>query len=428
MQQNSIPVERVVGLDAHPDSFTAALVQGPSPRAAIVEKTFDKVPMAQLIRWAKKHTTTSDLIVLEASGNSFHLARSLRAQGFRAEVLESAHLGKLKEAHANNDKISAVRIAKAYLAGTTKSVWVPDETTQKRRDWHHAHRKAVQQVTRLNNSLLSYLSDNGVRPDKRNTILKQSLAQTTEWIRSAKPWSVSQWQVIEIQLKDLHNAMDTRRRWESLLAQEVVQDPLLLSLVRQSGVREVVAFALGAVIGDIHRFAQPCKLVSYVGLNPAFDSSGNESWEGGIGGRGNRGLRNLLIESAHAVLRSREHPLGIWGRKLLARKGELKLVVAAVARRLLISIWYLMMGYAQPLQEITKPLQQKLGVILSHIGKEGLAKLNLTRQALREQMHQSLKTGRVYALNPRRRSHDNTAAAQASLAQDQAELDRVVPA
>ena len=117
MQQNSIPVERVVGLDAHPDSFTAALVQGPSPRAAIVEKTFDKVPMAQLIRWAKKHTTPSDLIVLEASGNSFHVARSLQGEGRRVEVLESAHLGKLKEAHANNDKISAVRIAKAYLIG-----------------------------------------------------------------------------------------------------------------------------------------------------------------------------------------------------------------------------------------------------------------------------------------------------------------------
>ena len=31
-------------------------------------------------------------------------------------------MGKLKEAHANNDKISAVRIGKAYLAGTAKEV------------------------------------------------------------------------------------------------------------------------------------------------------------------------------------------------------------------------------------------------------------------------------------------------------------------
>lgn len=427
MQQNSIPVERVVGLDAHPDSFTAALVQGPNPRAAIVEKTFDKVPMDQLIRWAKKHTTPSDLIVLEASGNSFHVARSLQAQGFRAQVLESAHLGKLKEAHANNDKISAVRIAKAFLAGTTKSVWVPDETTQMRRDWYHAHRKAVELVTALNNSLLSYLSDNGVRPDKSNSVLKQTRAKTMKWLRSARPWSVSQWQVIEIRLKDLYHAMESRRLWESLLAQEVAKDPLLLSLVRQTGVRDVVAFALGAVVGDVKRFAKPCKLVSYVGLNPAFDASGNERREGGVGGRGHRGLRNLLIESAHSVLRSREHPLGIRGRKLLARKGELKLVVAAVARWLLVSIWYQMMGLNEPIVEISKSLDQKLGVIISRIGKEGLAKLNLTRKELRQQMHQRLKTGRVYLLKPKGTPPGSTPA-QDPTQELQAELDRVVPA
>jgi TRAP-type uncharacterized transport system substrate-binding protein len=39
-------------------------------------------------------------------------------------------LGKLKEAHANNDKISAVRIGKAFLAGTARNVWVPDLKSQ----------------------------------------------------------------------------------------------------------------------------------------------------------------------------------------------------------------------------------------------------------------------------------------------------------
>jgi transposase len=425
VQQNSIPVERVVGLDAHPDSFTAALVEGPNPRAAIVRKTFDKVPMAQLTRWANKHTTPADLIVLEASGNSFHVARTLQAAGRKVQVLESAQLGKLKEAHANNDKISAVRIAKAFLAGTAKPVWVPDEKTQQRRDWYHAHRKAVRQVTRLSNSLLSYLSDNGVRTDQSAKILKQSPPKATAWLRSLKDWSATQWQVVEIQLNDLHHALDTKRRWESLLAQEVAQDPVLLSLVRLIGVREVVAFALGAVIGDIHRFAEPRKLVAYVGYNPAFDNSGNDHWSGGIGGHGHKALRSLLIESAHSLLRSK-HPLGHWGRKLLARKGELKLVVAAVARKLLTSVWYLMMGRFEPVEEIPKALDLKLGVIISHIGKEGLAQLNLTRQSLRQQMHQRLKTGRIYVLDPRRRSQAGNPT-QASTAELEAELDRVIP-
>jgi hypothetical protein len=102
-------------------------------------------------------------LVLEASGNSFQVVRTLAAGGRKALVLESCQMGKLKEAHANNDKISAVRIAKAYLAGTAKEVWVPDLKTQERRDWFHAHNKAVKRSTQTRNRLLSYLSDNGVR-------------------------------------------------------------------------------------------------------------------------------------------------------------------------------------------------------------------------------------------------------------------------
>ena len=38
-----------------------------------------------------------------------------------------------------------MRIGKAYLAGTAKEVWVPDLTTQERRDILHAYRKAYRQ-------------------------------------------------------------------------------------------------------------------------------------------------------------------------------------------------------------------------------------------------------------------------------------------
>ena len=65
----------------------------------------------------------------------------------------------------------------------------------------------------------------------------------------------------------------------------------------------MVAFALGAIIGDINRFSNTKKLVKYIGLNPAFDDSGNEQWTGGIGGHGRKDLRCLLIEAAHAILR-----------------------------------------------------------------------------------------------------------------------------
>jgi len=149
-------VERVIGIDAHPDTFTAAILQGLTPAAAVVQRVFNKLPIGHLQTWAQKHTNPQDVFVLEASGNSFHIVRVLAKSNRKALVLESGHLGKLKEAHANNDKISAVRIG-----------------------------KAVRRTTQLRNRLQSYLSDNGVRL-KKGTRLTQ--APNVETIRNRHAW------------------------------------------------------------------------------------------------------------------------------------------------------------------------------------------------------------------------------------------------
>jgi transposase len=389
MNKNANLPGRVIGLDSHPDTFTAAILVGQTPAQALVQNIYNKVPVAQLQNWAKKHTTSRDQFVLEASGNSFQVVRWLAAIGRKVLVLESCQMGKLKEAHANNDKISAVRIGKAYLAGTAKTVWVPDPKTQERRDWFHAHKKAVRRTTQMRNRLLSYLSDNGVRLPKGTSLSPVQL-------RKLKDWSPRQWQVIEGLLMELCHAQEQRAHWRSLIAQEVLADPQLLSIVRLCGVREMVAFALGAIIGDVHRFADPRKLVKYIGLNPAFDESGEGQWSGGIAGHGREDLRALLIESAQAILRSK-HPLAKWGKKLLARKGSASLAVGAIARKLAVAIWYLMMGRWTTLEEIDDQLAVKVSKIITSVGPKGLKQLGQTRKTLREQVYDSLKKGRIYA-------------------------------
>jgi transposase len=404
-------VERVIGFDAHPDSFTAAILHGPTPAAAVVEKTFNKVPMAQLPSWAQKHTTAQDLIVLEASGNSFQVVRTLAAAGRRAKVLESCQMGKLKEAHANNDKISAVRIGKAYLAGTAKEVWVPDPKTQEWRDWFHAYNKATKRTTQMQARLRSYLSDNGVRLKKGTPLAKDP--QIEPKLRAARDWSARQWQVIEIYLAELRHADQQRRHWRSLIAQEVLAEPELLSIVRLCGVREIVAFALGAFVGDIHRFAHPKKLVKYVGLNPAFDDTGETEWSGGIGGHGHKLLRTLLIEGAQAILRGGKSPLARWGKKLLASKGSVNLAVAAIARKLTVAVWYLMMGRWTALEEIDARLLGKVSKMIGSVGQQGLQALGKTRKTYREEICQRLKTGREYVLDPNKKFVPHPAASPA---------------
>lgn len=397
IKPDATPIHRVIGFDSHPDTFTAAMLQGQTPAQAITQRIFNKVPMSHLSRWAEKNTLAEDLIVLEASGNSFQVVRTLAKLGRRALVLESGHLGKLKEAHANNDKISAVRIGKAYLAGTAKVVWVPDLLTQERRDWFHAYSKAVKRTTQMQSRIRSYLSDQGVRLKKGFSLAKDPTAAKV--IAQAREWSPRQEQVIEGMLMELRHADQQRTHWRGLIAQEVLSDPLLLSLVRLCGVADVIAFALGAIIGDIRRFAHPKKLVNYVGLAPAFDDSGQEQWRGGIGRHGRKDLRSLLIEAAHAILRS-SHPLAKWGKRLLAKKGEFNLAVAAVARKLTVAIWYLMMGRWTTLEDIDRRLEIKVGKIISQTGLPALKKRGKQRSEARQNTFHTLKKGRTYVLDP----------------------------
>jgi len=408
MTDKMLPVERVIGFDGHPDSFTAALVRGPTPAAAILERMFHKVPLGQLKSWTTKNTTATDLIVMEASGNSFQLARTLLALGRRALVLESGQMGKLKEAHANNDKISAVRIAKAYLAGTAREVWIPDPKTQERRDWFHTHRKAVNRCVRARNSLLSYLSDNGVRLKKGTPLTKPS---AIEMLRQAHTWSPRQWQVVEGLLMQLRHAEAQRVHWRSLITQDVMADEQLLAIMRLCGVRHIIAFALGALVGDIKRFANPKKLVKYVGLNPAFDDSGQSRWSGGIGGHGRKDLRCLLVQGAQAILRLGSSPLSKWGRKILATKGHRNIAVAAVARRLTVAVWYLMMGRWTPLEEIEPRLHIKIGKLLSDVTAAHLQSTGKDRKHWREEIASKLKSSRVYVLHPAKRFNPQPAPA-----------------
>jgi transposase len=397
MNETINSVERVIGLDAHPDSFTAVILRGTTPANAVQEKMFNKVPMERLLSWANKNTTLQDHFVLEASGNSFHIARLLEGSGRIVSVMESGYAGKLKEAHANNDAISAVRIGKAFLSGTAKTVWVPDLKTQERRDVFHAYIKTVKRTTQIQNRLDSYLSDKGVR--LKREMKGTSNAELKETIRNAKTWESRQWQIIESMLLELSHAQEQEKQWHSLIAQEVIEDPSLLELTRVCGVREIVAFALGSFIGDISRFAKPGSLVKYIGLNPAFDDSGKEKWSGGGGGHGHKELRRLLVESAHAVLRT-QTPIGLWGRKLLGRKSAVNLAVAAVARKLVVSIWYLMKGQWPPVDAIDKRTEVKTGKIISQVGDRRLKEAGKTRKTLREEIYARLKTVKVYQLKP----------------------------
>lgn len=145
-------------------------------------------------------------------------------------------------------------------------------------------------------------------------------------------------------------------------------------------------FSVGAIaeLGDLTRFDQPSKLMSYVGLTPSEHSSGSKRRQGAITKSGNTRARRLLVEGAESYrysanisteMQKRQENLSkeviaiAWKAQLrlckryqyLSKRGKNGNVIkVAIAREMLAYIWSIVL-------EI--PLRQ--AVWLSGPGKKG---------------------------------------------------------
>lgn len=366
---------RIIGLDCHPDTFTAAVFQGTTPHDARKLSTHPDMSLKKLLDWAAKEFTRDDLFLMEAGSNSFEIHRRLLALGLRAVVMESCHVGKHAKTYADNDKMAAARIALVYLQGNAPCVWVPDATTCERRELLHAYNKAVADHTAAINSLKGYLNQFTIRVGNRAF----GNDKTEAWILAQRAWTPLQAELLSDYFRNLRAQTERRKALLRLIGREICAEPLMLRCMKLLGIGQINAFALLAVIGDVRRFERPEQLVAYVGLNPGQRESGRgKNIKLGVGKRGRGDMRHLLVQGAHAVLRTGKNtPLGQWGWKLFARKGQRNIAVAGVARKLLVQVWHLLSGNPPKALESDKSHALKLKKLAVMLGADLRSQLAL---------------------------------------------------
>lgn len=366
---------RIIGLDCHPDTFTAAVFRGSTPHDARKLECRADISLQKLLEWSAREFTREDLFLMEAGSNSFEVCRRLQALGLRAVVMESCHVGKHAKTYADNDKMAAARIALVYLQGNAPCVWLPDAITCERRELLHAYKRAVEDCTAAINTLKGYLNGFAIRTGSR--ALENDKTET--WIRSQREWSPLQGALLTDYFEHLRAQGKRRKALLRLIGQQISAEPLMLRCMKLLGIGQINAFALLAIIGDVRRFERSEKLVAYIGLNPGQRESGRgKHIKLGVGKRGRGDLRSLLIQGAHAVLRmGKATPLGQWGWKLFARTGQRNIAVVAIARKLVVQVWHLLSGNPPVATEPTKSLAVKLTKLAGTLGVELRAGLGL---------------------------------------------------
>lgn len=368
---------RVVGLDMHPDVFSAAALSGVAGQTR-TEWVDDRKATRELEAWAKRRLRAGDIVVLEASGNSFEVARRLHALGLTALVLESVQAGKIREGLCQDDRHSAIKLARVYLSGLAKIVWQPDARTGEYREVFFAHRNAVKDATRCRNRIRSFLNEHCVRLRKGTPLIGTA---GESFALKAKAWTPLQEQLLRERFAQLRESEARRVKFERLMVRELVAQPQWARLWRVMGIRHRVAFGLMAMIGDINRFPNPKKLVGYFGLAPRKEQSGQNAQGAdlGVGRCGRKDVRALLLQSAHNALLQRGSPLHKWGWRLLIKKHRNQ-AAAAIARKLAVAIWYLLKGHFTPLLEAPAHLITKLLKLATVLGKDQLRALGFTHR------------------------------------------------
>src|SRR5438876_8923889 len=158
--------DRIVGLDVHPDSFAGAILQGTDPWKARVVSTSTRVALPLLEKWAQRHTSAKDVLVLEASGNAFCVAERLRALKRKVVILESHRAGKVGKTYCATDRVDAIKRARIYLSALSPVVWQPDAKTRERREVFSAYQAVVKEGMRLKQQIKSMLNEHCVRLEK----------------------------------------------------------------------------------------------------------------------------------------------------------------------------------------------------------------------------------------------------------------------
>jgi transposase len=379
MQQQT--VKRVIGLDAHPYLFSAAALAGPDAGQARVDWLVDRLPIERLEQIVEQRVSPQDIIVLEASGNSFELVERIHRCGRRAVVLESQSVGKVSSTYCSTDKTDAVKIGRVYLSGLARVVWTPDEKARTRREMFFAHRNAVCDAVRGRNRIWAWLNEHGLRRPKNLRLSERSARGA---ILGLREWSPMQQVLIDDLLEAFWNAERRRARFRALIAEEVASDPQILKMVRLLGIRSLIAFALAAFIGPVERFATARKLVAFFGLNPRVSISGIGGGNGPLSHYGRADIRAMLIQAAHSILRYGQGPTHRWAVALKMRKGA-SLAIAALARKLVVSVWYLLRGFFVPLTEASTTLKVKIHKLATDIGSRRLRQMGFHKTADFEQ-------------------------------------------
>ena len=294
-----------------------------------------KVSMRELEKWAEVELTKNDAVVIEVTTNAWRVVDVLSEYAGQVAVVNPYKTRLIAAAQVKNDKVDALALAKLLSAGFICEVWVPDAEVRQWRILAENHNTLREQCTEVKNRLHSMRHRHNWRHPSKDLFSQEG----RRWL-AEQAWPAVEALVVQQGLAQLVLFESQLKQTDQHIARLATQDSRVARLMQITGIGLFTAFAILATIGDIDRFPTAGNLSGYIGLVPRQHQSGQRGYFGHITKSGNRMLRWLLVEAAHAAVRWDPHWREVHAR-IAHRRGS-GIATVAVARKLLVVVWHML--------------------------------------------------------------------------------------
>jgi len=328
---NSDDIQRYVALDIHKEYVMVGAMN--AFQEWVIRPR--KVEMIRFREWAASNLRIGDAVVIETTTNVWDIYDIVAPLVTRTVVAHAGAVRQIAEARVKTDTEDIKRLLRLLIANIVPEVWVPP-----------AHVRELRGLIAYRNRLVS--NGAAVRNRLHSLVHRHNLQLPKGELTNADWWDTQPLSVLEkIQVRQdlalLAQVEQNKSELENELAKMSVGEPWgkpAARLLQLSGLGLLGTMTVLSAVGDIRRFEDPKYLVGYAGLGAGVHASGKEHKDKGITKSGRKELRWVLIEAAWRAVRSSP----VWERcfqEIAKRRGERKAIVA-IARKLLVTIWYVL--------------------------------------------------------------------------------------
>jgi transposase len=352
-----------VGMDVHKDSIAVAYVAKDHDAAVVFLGAIGsrQCDIEQLIR--KLQSKSKHLVfVYEAGPCGYGLYRYLTKKGLICWVVAPSLIPKKAGDRVKTDRRDAVQLARLMRSGDLTPVYVPQVEDEAIRDLSRAREDTIRDLKAAKFRLKAFLLRQDIRYIGQATWGPAHL----RWLSEVVCATPAQQIVFQEYVRAVNEHTERLQRLDQELHEQVQTwrlQPVVEALQALRGVQFTVAVTVIAELGELTRFDNPRQLMSYLGLTPAEDSSGERRRQGSITKTGNTHARHALVEGAwayrypakvsrHLQLRLEKLPKTVqdssWKaqvrlckryRRRSARGKHPNQVVVAIARELVALMW-----------------------------------------------------------------------------------------